>query len=336
MHQAIYYLFIILFAFPAIAEIRICTQNLGNFGDHEVVIKRTNKSKKELLKQKAALTKSFYQAKCDLIATQEVISSTPEDAIKVLESLASELSKLTHKKYLVVSGQSNDPFSKQGYILRQDLFRLEYAESYSDYLLKPLTRWEKNRYFSRGPLRIDLREIKTGQKLTLINFHFKSKAAFHSFDSTKFQFEYDRLQMAQGLHDIANNIQKELPENLMFLLGDRNSTYESASARTLAGEIDLSHFKQQICQLSKDLTADCNTKLPTKPKYISLLEQAGKTLYPNEKIIKNFTRIDEILIAKKSLETLQKNNYKISAKMLARDLIASDHSLFYITIKKSN
>ncbi len=322
-----------LLAQPSYASIRICTQNLGNFGYVKTVAERTEKSEAQLDKQRLALAKRFWQAKCDLIATQEVISKNPSEAVKVLELLASSLAELTKKKYLVLSGRSNDPLSKQGYIFRADLFHLDFALSYSYYLLKPITRWEKNRYFSRGPLRIDLTEIRTGRKLTLFNFHFKSIAAFNSFDSAKFGFEYDRVQMAQGLYDIAREVENQNPTRVFILLGDRNSDNYSASSKVLAGELDLSHFQQKLCSLSKDHTASCNLKFSDQAEYISLLQQAEIGPKQLAKPFKKFKRIDDILISQQSLDQMSKSERKkISVKMLAIDKDASDHPLYYIKL----
>ena len=304
-------------------SITICSQNLSNFGFVETVRKRAKKTSTELSSQRKSLVNNFVKGDCDLIATQEVISKNPKEAEEVLKLLGTDLEKRLNQSFQVISGKSNDPLSKLGYIFRSDLFKLKSTKSYSDYLLKKLTKLEKNRYFSRGPLRIDLDIQGQDLGLTLFNFHFKSVASYHSFDSSNYKFEFDRIQMAAGLYEITTDFSRYQPERIIVLLGDRNSDADSASAKVLSGELSISHFQERICHLTKSLKPSCPQELKRYDYFTSIFKDLNPTLTSTK-----FRLIDDILVPTSFAKHFQNSlNQKFFAKQLVINKDASDHPL---------
>ena len=319
----------------SLAEARICTQNLFNFGKFEAVQKRLKKSKSQLELQELALAKRIIDARCELVAVQEVISRTPKEAEETLQILSDRIFKLTKKRFGVISGKSNDPLAKLGYLYRKDLFKINFSKSYSYYLLPHITKHDKNRYFSRGPLRIDIDYLPSNTKLSIFTFHFKSVASYHSYDSSGYRYEYDRIQMAQGLFDIASEVSRSRPDNIIVLLGDRNSSGDSASGQVLSGEINLNYFTQKVCQLSESSMAYCPKSAIEKSTFFSLINKDPDVALRQKMTMKKYSFIDDLLISTKDLdyarEKNKNNDYQVD--FIKPDLKASDHPLFFVDLE---
>ena len=303
-----------------------CTQNLFNFGLPEDVKLRDKKKTVGFLRnQEKHLIARFIEAKCDLIAIQEILSQHDRNTDYVLKKIARHIFVKTNKKFLYNTGKSND-IAKLGYLFDASIFKMNFASSYANYILPKLNDFERNRYFQRGPLRIDLEVIKTGRKFSIFNFHFKSASSF-SYDPAKYKFELDRMQMAAGLNEIIQNTKAEIPDTIILMLGDRNSKPKTASAKILYGEYLFEHFSNNYCQITKELTPYCDKNLKKSPNFISLINP------DNDYLVNYYNKIDDIIIDKRKVFGANAPIQNFKASEIEPDKKASDHPLLWVELE---
>ena len=313
---------------------RVCTQNLNNYSLPGQKKKRGKKTLKQLQEQKQLLISRWVENNCDVIAVQEIISQDWEDAAHVLKTLAMELSEYTNHLYTVLSAKSNDTFAKLGYIINESKFDLQFNRSYADQELPKLTKYDKKRLFSRGPLRIDLKH-KNGQEITLFNIHFKSSASYHKYDSAGFQFEIDRMQMAQKLKEIVREVKRNNPGNMILVLGDRNSQFGSASDRILRGEIDFDFFSKKLCHVLENKEAECPAHMTNRGSLVGIINEDPDIKL--QKTYANFKRqlIDDILISREDAAYVlelnsEEKDYDVGMIPPAKPLI--DHPMLWVDL----
>lgn len=320
------YLLVLFFPFLLCAEnnFTVCTQNLYNYGEVKAVAKRTKKSARDLDIQKKGFVKLFVKADCDVIAVQELIGNKLKEVELVLKNLTNELNQASNKNFTYQTGNSND-IAKLGFLYSQNKFRKTFSRSYSKHLLPKINYNERNRYFSRGPLRLDLENITTSEKYSFYNIHFKSQSSFHLHDSSGYKFEFDRMQMAQALKDIASS-----SDSTTIILGDRNSKANSASANILFGKYDLNYFKENLCKLSDSREARCRDSVDNSSIFYS-------TFY-NDPDIKDKTLIDDIIIDRSNSFKGKFNavsKFDFNTGMFNSKREVSDHPLLWLKLNKS-
>lgn len=315
---------------------RACTQNLSNYGDNKIAYKRTKKTNQDLKNQKEKLTTRLLLAKCDIISVQEVLAKDLDGSMKVLETLADELYRKSKIKFEYVSGKANDPQAKLGFLYKSNLFEELLSKSYYNENLPRLSKYERNRHFSRGPLRLDLKIKKNNQNVSFFNFHFKSHSTYGGFDSSGYAFEQDRMQMAQALKDIVLETKRANPKNILILLGDRNGSANSASAKILSGELKLTFFNSNLCKLRENSQSSCPKHLNYTPSLVPLISN-DPDIHSNS-FVRNtsYKLIDEILIDRSSEKYVLEEKNRASdyeAGLLPPDLPVTDHPLLWIDVK---
>jgi len=238
-------------------ELTVCSQNLQNYGlIPDYLSRNRGKSATVFFRKQAALAARFAAQDCDVIMAQELLGKEEGISEKALKNLADAIRVKNNRFYEPVTGPSNDPAIRLGYLVAVDRAEILNKTSYVKVELPKLIEEGKPRLFSRGPLELQLkikgRENSNPKIITLINFHLKSKFLSQK-DPTRTEWETSRMEMAEALRRIvesrhATSIQSG--ETLLLLAGDRNSHWDAASAEILEGRLQLSKFKgEAACRL---------------------------------------------------------------------------------------
>ncbi len=324
-------------------ELVICSQNLDNYGTYaDTRARESNMSQKQYEAKEAALVQRFLEAECDVIAVQEVLGKTEELAELALGRLALELRKRTNRNFEARVGPSNDPKARVGFLIANDRARVLNRVSYVNVELPKINEKQKQRFFSRGPLELQLEVQPRGESfvktVTLITFHFKSKASMGGQDPTGLEFEPYRMEMSDALRRIVNSRHDKAlaaGETILVLLGDRNSNFDSASARILEGSLFLSDFQGSApCRLSKRGVPLCHPKTAKPQRLFSVL-----TMNPETKNLPGSIRykgiyswIDDIILPSESLPFAWKEANKegtYASGVVYEPTEASDHALVW-------
>jgi hypothetical protein len=242
------------------ADLVLCSQNLHNYGDYaSVKIRMPGITPSGFRVKEQALVRRFVKAGCDVIAVQEIVAGSELEAGEVLKKLAEALRFASNRFFEPVVGASNDKYLRLGFLIARDRVEVVNKVSYADVELPKMSENQKPRQFPRGPLEVQL-NVKpsgegTGRIVTVITFHFKSKASGGGGDPTGLEFEPYRMEMAEALRRIVELRHAEAlgsGRTILVLLGDRNSNFDVASARILEGVLGLKQFQGEApCRLSK-------------------------------------------------------------------------------------
>ena len=325
-------------------EVIICSQNLHNYGQIESVKKREPRVTKEsLAEQESALIKRFVDASCDLIAVQEVLGKSESDANAALERLAVLLRGKTGRIFRPIVGTSGDPLSRVGFLVAMDRGELVNSLSYSRVELPKFADKDRPRFFGRGPLEIQVvvkgRGESAPKTVTLVNMHFKSKGG-KDRDPAELDWETYRIQMAEALRRILEQRHSNAfaqRDNILVVLGDRNSHWDAASAKVLEGTLTLDMFRDTTCRLSKRGVALCKDSESRPQRLFSVLTsdpqtkvRQGSYHYKSE-----FSWLDDILLPAESLsygwDTFDSEGDYASG-VIYEPKAASDHALVYLKL----
>ena len=325
------------------AELVVCSQNLDNYGSYTDMKRRNVELSLTAYRQKeTALVVRIVEAGCDALALQEVLGATEQASKEALAHLARKLAARTGRSYQVVVGPSNDPFIRPGFIIAMDRAEIVNKVSYVNAELPKITAEERQRYFSRGPLELQLRvkpfddeEVKT---VSLINFHFKSRSMRGGRDPSGLEWEPFRMAMAEGLRRIVDARMKEplsSGESILVLLGDRNSNFDTATARILEGILTLKDFQGEApCRLSKRGVPLCKAGTAEAQRYFSVLlgDPATRRLQGTIQYGKVYSWFDDIIMPAESLPYAWLDYAKAGSYacgVIYRPRAASDHALVW-------
>lgn len=327
-------------------DLVVCSQNLNNYGTYAYVRSRSSKVTSEdyALKQEA-LIKRFIAIGCDVIAVQEVLSENLFEAKEALKQLAKLLRFRSNRIFDIRTAESNDRRRRLGFLVAKDRAKILNKVSYTRVELPKIQYKQRQRYFSRGPLEIQIeafgRDGVGNRKITLINFHFKSKSTKGGTDPTGLDFEPYRIEMAEALRKIYESRHEESVREgrqILILLGDRNSHYDVASSKILNGEVHLTDFQGAApCRMSKRGAPLCAVGTGKVPKLFSVLTNDPETmkLQGTHKYKKIYSWIDDIIMPSKSLPfawekpTTEGDYY---SGVFYKFEKASDHALVYVKL----
>lgn len=243
-------------------ELRVCTQNLNRAGD-------TSKKTKRKQDKVGELVARFIEARCDVIAVQEVVGSDAMSAQVVLRRLASRLSQRSGKRFEAFVGESRDNYIRNGFLLNAEAVTVEAALSHVNFRLPKLQPRASYHHFTRGPfeLRLKIPGVRGSnpRRAAFISVHFKSKANSWK-DPTATQFEAIRMEMAEAVRSLVLRTREELgPDSLVLVLGDFNTGDDAAAFSVLIGERRLDDFQLPgRCQVGRTLRAECSTAVPVR------------------------------------------------------------------------
>jgi len=329
-----------------IKSLTVCSQNLNNFGlesrSRKSKNKKSNKNRSKRRKgaQLNHLVNRIIEAKCDLVAVQELTGKNHKLSLGRLRVLSKALTKIDGRNYKVFAGPSRDDRIRNGFILASDVAEKIDTESLIDDNLPGFRRNDRPARFSRGPYILKFRVPGSDEKLALINVHFKSKASSYK-DKTKTKFELLRMRMAAKVSDEAESLLKD--GYVVMVAGDFNSRRESSSLDILSGELELSRFSvgrdEASCRVDKRLESQCrNVKaqqslVPVLANAIENKQKIGGTgsyRYKGQQEL-----IDDILIDRKSL-SLMKSGGKFNAGLQGSFGKGSDHKLVWARLEFAN
>lgn len=327
-------------------EVTICSQNLANYGVPAAMTRRMPDMNASGIREKEnALVRRFMEAGCDVIAVQEVLGSDEEEALAGLVKLAKALALATGRTFEATVGASNDQIIRQGVLIARDRAELVNKVSYAHAELPKIAPEQRQRFFARGPLEVQLRvkaqdegETKT---VTLVNFHFKSRSVQAGRDPSGLEWEPYRMEMAEGLRRIVDARQKKAlaaGETILVLLGDRNSNFDTATARLLEGVLTLKDFQGTApCRLSKRGVPLCKAGTAGPQRYFSVLTGDPQTrrLQGTIRFGKVYSWYDDIILPAESLpyawrESGKSGSYATGVVYLPEK--ASDHALVWVRL----
>lgn len=323
-------------------ELTICSQNLNNFGTFAQSKARLYGLTTDDYAQKIeAVAKRIVRAKCDIIGVQELLAKDVDEGKATLSPLITRLRQLTGRLFEPYIGQSNEPLSREAFLIAKDRAEVQNILSYHRVELPKIMPRERPRFFIRGPLELQLlvqgKGDASAKVVSIINFHFKSKAG-KGRDPAELEFETYRMQMAEGLRRVIENRHAQSfasGETILVVLGDRNSNYDAASAEILEGRLALNQFQgEATCRLTKRGVALCKKEVNLPQRLFSVLTQDPEAkLFPGTFLFENtYSWLDDILMPSESLRFAwerfdSEGNY--AAGVISEPKAASDHSMVY-------
>ena len=164
--------------------------------------------------------------------------------------------------------------------------------------------------------------------------HLKSKHKGWK-DPSNTEFEISRMEMAEALREIVKKEQQRLGEKVIFVvLGDRNSTPETASAKILSGELRLKDFLKKRCRLDKKNELECKNT-PKHQRVLLPLFETRKKRNPRDykggsyRYKRKMTLIDEILIEPEDISLLTRPSGSLAIGFEGDFYRGSDHRLLW-------
>jgi len=325
-------------------ELVVCSQNLAEYGIYRPGGEDDEEAQAAYQRKEEALTRRFTGQGCDVIALQEILAKDQEAGTNVLEHLAAVLRRASNRFYDVKSGLSNDSRHRNGFLVARDRAEILDSLSYARVELPKLAKEQKPREFARGPLELQIRVKPFGDSpsktVTLVTFHFKSKRGSGG-DPAEQEWETWRMEMAEALRRVVESRHAQSfasGETLLILIGDRNSNFDTASARILEGVLTLGNFQGEApCRLSKRGVPLCQAGTSRPQKLFSVLTGDPEThLAPGTfKYKKIYSWLDDILMPAESLRFAWKNfdsSGDYDSGVISDPPAASDHAMVYVKL----
>jgi hypothetical protein len=325
-------------------ELTVCSQNLENYGRLADVKRRMKGFDQGRLDEKErALAKRIVRAKCDVVALQELIGKDKERAEEGVQALLQTIRGMSNRIFEYRIAPSNDRRLRLAFLVAKDRAEILSTLSYSRVVLPKIAEKQKPREFARGPYEIQLQVKSRGEsrskRVTLVTFHFKSRRSLKA-DPTALEWETYRMEMAEALRRIVENRHNDTfrtGESILVLLGDRNSNFDTASARLLQGTLTLKHFQEGICRLSSRGVPLCQGG-NTRPQVLFSAFESDKNFfgmrgtYTYKKV---YSWLDDILLPAESLRygwSGYATEGDFAAGVVSAYGEASDHSLVYLRL----
>ncbi|MCI5065053.1 hypothetical protein MRY87_04965 [bacterium] len=326
-------------------EVTLCSQNLENFGSLTEMTRRGGADNEKARAGKmTALVRRFQEVGCDVIAVQELLGADRVKAKAALDELASLLRFRTNREFLSYVGPSNDKVSRVAFLMASDRFEYSGMTSFVEVELPKISEKQAPRQFARGPLELRLRvrgrDGSVPRDIVLVTFHFKSRA-FNSADGSDLSWETYRMEMAEALRRIVTRRHQEILKGngtILALLGDRNSHFDTGSAKLLTGELVLPRFQGAApCRLNQRGLPLCKPGSAIPPAFLSVLtgdpqtfRTAGSYVYEN-----TFSWLDDILLPIRNLPLAYahpavEGDYESGT--FDDFELASDHKLVYVRL----
>lgn len=324
---------------PINQNFKICTQNLFRYGE---------KQGNDKIKQRNYLVDRIVNARCDVIALQEVFGEDKKTAKRKLRSLQKALFDVTGDEYEFVIGDGFDLHIRNGFLYKKHSSKFIEHRSFHNTLLPKLQPLGPNERHLRDPLMLVLafsQTVKTDNMpvyLLLLNFHLKSKhKGFHDPSGTN--FETTRMESSESLRLLLDkeikNKEIEFPNAkiIPIMLGDRNANENSASALIMRGEMKLSNFTRGgVCGLDDLGTPSCTDKTQEADiKYIGMVEMHNKLNPMNPLHTYVFRKkkeiIDDILVKVTQSQFFSKCKRPVVG-VLGEPYRGSDHNLVWVTL----
>ena len=325
-------------------QLTVCSQNLNNYGFFHTTAGRLNISEEAYQIKERALAERIVKTGCDVVAVQEVFAPNEEAGREVLRQLAKRLRFSGGRIFDVSAGSSNDDNIRNGFLLAKDRAEIINTLSYSKVELPKISDKQKPRFFLRSPYEIQIavkpRELGSPKTVTLINIHFKSKSGSGK-DPTELEWETYRMEMSEAVRRIVEVRHRgsiARGDNLLLVVGDRNSHFDTASSKILEGSLTLADFKMDsYCRLSKRGTPLCQPGASSSQVLFSVLTENPRTkMLPGTYRYRNiFSWIDDILMPVESLPfawAQYDTAGEYDSGVVYEPAEASDHAMVYVRL----
>ena len=318
------------------AELRLCTQNLFRLGEKSAKRKR---DKPAVLRQAEYLVERMKKRRCDVVAVQEVFGQTKSEARRRLNALAYGLSRASGRRFTAHVGDAFEEEIRCGFLVAESIGEVEGLEDYRTHELPMLQPLGPVHHFNRGPLGLRLlvkpRTSAPAKRFFIVNMHLKSKAEGWK-DPSRTDFEALRMEMAEGLRELALSRSRELGEGtVLVVLGDRNSDAQSASADILTGRRKLEDFgRTNGCRLGDGYVSVCEAALPREPVLDGVFQYRNEHMsggYPwgSYRYRGIWSLIDEILIKPQDRWMVLSDDKTLTIGLEGELYKGSDHRLLW-------
>lgn len=327
------------------AEITVCSQNLKNYGSRLIWQQREGVAGGLSYEEKEeGLVVRIIRGKCDIVAVQEVLGKTLEEAKAGADRLAKQLSRSSGRIFVARVAPGEDLISRVGFLFAKDAVDLVQEVSYSQVELPKLSKEDRPQFFGRAPFEVQFKSSKGRNEVqrlvTVVNFHLKSKVGGVQ-DAAGLEFETLRMQMAEAIRRIVatrHQSSLDLADSPLLLVGDRNSSFDSASAKILEGVLTLENFQEKGgCRMSKKGLPLClvGTSLPAKFFSVFVGEDNHRN-YPGTFLYKGkWEWLDDILMPQTSLHYAWRDfdsPYSYESGLINKPEGVSDHSLAFVRL----
>jgi endonuclease/exonuclease/phosphatase family metal-dependent hydrolase len=326
-------------------DLVICSQNLKLFGTYQTIARSNPAYSKERHRARVDnLAQRFIEARCDVIAVQEVIGKNQTEGEAALSELVAELRDKTNRIYQAVTAPPTEGSMTNGFLIALDRATLLQSLPYGRVELPRISKKQRPRLFSRPPFEVQLsvksRESGLVKPISVVNFHFKSKRGAKD-DPTGLEWETYRMEMSEALRRIVEMRHKEAfasAESILVLLGDRNSNFDVASARILEGSLSLSSFGEKgPCRMSKRGAPICvvETQLPRRLFSVLTSNSSVSTYQGTFEYKGEYSWLDDILMPAESLSYAWRSAYseaEFNSGLVYTPKDASDHALVYVKL----
>ena len=325
-------------------DLTICSQNLHNFGLlTELKVRGVKETATSLAERADQLATRFIKASCDVLVAQEIVAKTEGAAAEGLSMLADAISSKNGKHYVVKVGPISEGNLSLGFLVAKDRADVVNLTSYDKVELPRLSSKQRPRLFARGPLEIQLiaRSVESNisKTVTIVNMHLKSKHGSDG-DVAGLEWETYRMEMAEALRRIVEKRHARSfasGQSILIIAGDRNSDFDSASARILEGTVTLKSFQEEGgCRLSKRGVPLCKAETTFPQRLFSALTPSrigsgiGSFHFKNE-----WSWLDDLVMPGESLPfawrtPTSEGDYE--SGVILEPVGASDHGLVYMRL----
>ena len=253
-------------------EIRFCSLNLARYGaplDGQRWQTQTS--------QLQALLERIIQAKCAVVALQEVFGPTESESNRILSRFGQDLSGASGRPFGFVIGQASHDQIRNGMLYRTDIFDLREQQSLPADAVPQIDTLGPPTRFTRSPLALVLRyRPDPSREFLVVNLHLKSKSTGWK-DPSGMNWELVRMEMAEAVRLWALRLEAQHRKGIhVVIMGDRNSDEFSASTDVLRGARALEDFRSgAVCSVTKDLTPLCHPNGSRPPSFVGLLSLKG-------------------------------------------------------------
>lgn len=323
-------------------DLTVCSQNLKLLGTYEDMKKKNIKyTQKAHTDKVSALTTRFLKAKCDVIALQEVMGTSASEEEAALKPIIEQLRVRGNREFEAKVGLPGDGGMALGFLVAKDRATVINVLSYSRVELPKLVTKGRPRFFSRTPFEVQLsvrsRHDDTTKIVSLVNFHLKSKRGGEG-DPTGLEWETFRMEMAEGFRRIIEvRHQKSFASNeqILMVLGDRNSNFDVASAKILEGSLTIENFRTDGgCRVSKRGFPVCKPGKQMPQRLFSILtsNQEVATYQGTFSYKGEYSWIDDMLMPAESLSyawLTPTSEGRYDAGLISEPADASDHALLW-------
>ncbi len=328
--------FYLIFSFLSLSlslnaqKLTICSQNLHNFGAERGPAIREVRA--------TLLSERIAKAKCDIVAVQELTAKRMDHAKSVCNKLIEKLANQTNSKWECVIGDLGEGQHRLAFLFKTKNLSVTEAISHINAPIPKLSKIDKPSTFQRPPLEavFQFKSQKISRRLAIFNIHLKSKSGGEK-DPTSLKWEIQRMEQAEAIRSLALNrsVKSQIP---VLIAGDRNSNFNSPTAKILTGELTLKDFSELApCRVTSKLIPVCKRDVIKPPFFVSpiILDKSNLSIGGTFSYKKKLEFLDDILIDVKSLGLVQKHHFSLkefNSGILFEPSEASDHALVWVRL----